>query len=307
MTASGPDPVIRMEGLTKYYGRSRGIVDVDLEVRRGEVFGFLGPNGAGKTTTIRLLLDLIRPTRGRAEILRLDPRRDRVALHRRISYLSGELTLWGDLTGAQLLRYLGNLRGGVGREELGRLADRLQLDLARPFKALSRGNKQKIGLVAAFMGRPELVILDEPTSGLDPLIQQEFERLVEEVRADGRTVFLSSHILPEVEHLCDRVGIIREGRLLTVEAVADLKKRALRRLEIDFAAPVPADAFVGLSGVRDVTVHDGIVRCTVLGSLDALVKTAARFEVRDIHAIETSLEEIFLAYYGEEANIHAAA
>ncbi|HEX8941085.1 MAG TPA: ABC transporter ATP-binding protein [Candidatus Limnocylindrales bacterium] len=307
MTTLVGQPVISTTSLTKSYGRSRGIIDVDLEVRAGEVFGFLGPNGAGKTTTIRLLLDLIRPTRGSARVFGLDVHGERIAIHRRVSYLSGELSLWGDLTGAQLLTYLANLRGGVDPAEIRRLSERLQVELDRRFKTLSRGNKQKIGLVAAFMARPELVILDEPTSGLDPIVQQEFERLVEEVRADGRTVFLSSHILPEVEHLCDRVGIIREGRLVTVEAVAELKRRALRRLELDFAAAVPPDPFRAVPGVRDVEVHEGVVRCTVQGSLDALVKLAARYEVIDLHVVETSLEEIFLAYYGEEMNGHAAA
>ena len=307
MNASAGQAVVRTEKLTKYYGHARGIVEVDLEVRRGEVFGFLGPNGAGKTTTIRLLLDLIRPTRGRAEVLGLDVRRDRLEIHRRVSYLPGELALYADLTAAQVLTYLGNLRGGANPDDVQTLAGRLQLDLSRKIKAMSLGNKQKVGLVAAFMGRPELLILDEPSIGLDPLVQQEFERIVEEVRADGRTVFLSSHILPEVEHLCDRVGIIREGRLVVVETVADLKARALRRLEIDFDGMASPEVFANVPGVRDVAVHDGVLRCTVMGDLDALVKTAARFHVRDIHTVETSLEEIFLAYYGEEANRHAAA
>ncbi len=306
MGAAAGSPVIATHDLTKYYGRSRGIIDVNLQVRAGEVFGFLGPNGAGKTTTIRLLLDLIRPTRGYAEMLGLDVRRDRLAIHRRVSYLPGELALYGDLTGAQVLQYLGNLRGGIPAAEITGLADRLQLDLARRVRAMSLGNKQKIGLVAAFMGRPELLILDEPSIGLDPLVQQEFERWVEGVRTDGRTVFLSSHILPEVEHLCDRVGIIREGRLIAVETVADLKSRALRRLEIDFGGEAPPEVFSGLPGVQDVAVHDGVLRCTVLGDLDALVKAAARYHVRDIHTVEPSLEEIFLAYYGKDANRHVA-
>jgi ABC-2 type transport system ATP-binding protein len=297
---------IETHGLTKYYGRALGIADVDLEVTTGEVFGFLGPNGAGKSTTIRLLLDLIRPTSGRATLLGLDVRRDRIAIHRRISYLPGELALYGDLTGRQTLVYLANLHGGIDPTGIDRLAERLDLDTSRPVKSLSRGNRQKVGLVAAFMGDPELLILDEPTTGLDPLVQQEFERLVQEVRADGRTVFLSSHILPEVEHLCDRVGIIREGRLLAVEAVTDLKGRAIRRLEIRFAGPVPADAFAGVPGIRDLHVDDSVLRCTVSGSVDALVKAAARYPVHDVTSQETSLEEIFLAYYGE-GEPHAAA
>jgi len=305
---------IETHKLTKWYGhRSRGILDVDLVVETGQIFGFLGPNGAGKSTTIRLLLDLIRPTSGSAYVLGLEVRRDRLAIDRRVSYVPGELSLYGDLTGRQLLAYLANLQGSVDTDYRERLIERLELDPTRKIKSLSRGNKQKVGLVSAFMIRPELLILDEPTSGLDPFVQLEFEHLCGEARDEGRTVFISSHQLPEVEHLCDRVGIIREGRLLAVELIAALKERALRKLEIDFGEPVSAEAFANLPGVRDLTVHDGVLRCTVMGSLDTLVKTAARFEVRNVRSVETSLEEIFLAYYGageeaagEEAG-HAAA
>jgi ABC-2 type transport system ATP-binding protein len=301
--------------LTKWYGRrARGIVDVDLVVDTGQIFGFLGPNGAGKSTTIRLLLDLIRPTSGSARVLGLDVHRDRLAIDRRVSYVPGELSLYDDLTGRQLLTYLGNLQGKVDAAYREGLIERLELDPGKRIKSLSRGNKQKVGLVAAFMIRPELLILDEATAGLDPFIQLEFERLCEEARDEGRTVFISSHQLPEVEHLCDRVGIIREGKLLAVESIAVLKERALRKLEIDFGGPVDAGAFADLPGVRDLTLDDRILRCTVMGSLDALVKAAAKFEVRNLRSIETSLEEIFMAYYGagesaatgEEAR-HAAA
>ncbi len=290
---------IETHKLTKWYGHhSRGIVDLDLVVETGQIFGFLGPNGAGKSTTIRLLLDLIRPTSGTARVLGLDIRRDRLAIDRRVSYVPGELSLYGDLTGRQLLTYLANLQGGIDVAYRDRLMERLELDPGKKIKSLSRGNKQKVGLVAAFMIRPELLILDEPTSGLDPFVQLEFEHLCEEARDEGRTVFISSHQLPEVEHLCDRVGIIREGRLLAVESIATLKGRALRRLEIDFAEPVTAEAFTNLPGIRDLTVEDGILRCSVMGSLDALVKAAARYQVTNVRSIETSLEEIFLAYYG---------
>jgi ABC-2 type transport system ATP-binding protein len=285
--------------LTKWYGhRSRGIVDVDLVVETGQIFGFLGPNGAGKSTTIRLLLDLIRPTSGTARVLGLDVHRDRLAIDRRVSYVPGELSLYGDLTGRQLLTYLANLQGGIDVAYRDTLIERLELDPGKKIKSLSRGNKQKVGLVAAFMIRPEILVLDEPTSGLDPFVQLEFEHLCEEARGEGRTVFISSHQLPEVEHLCDRVGIIREGRLLAVESIAALKARALRRLEIDFAEPVTAEAFANLPGIRDLTIEDSILRCSVMGSLDALVKAAARYQVTNVRSIETSLEEIFLAYYG---------
>jgi ABC-2 type transport system ATP-binding protein len=289
---------IETTDLTKNYGRSRGIVDVDLVVETGQIFGFLGPNGAGKSTTIRLLLDLIRPTSGRARVLGLDVHRDRLAIDRRVSYVPGELALYSELTGRQLLEYLGNLQGHLDEEYRDKLIERLELDPTKRIKSLSRGNKQKVGLVAAFMIRPELLILDEPTAGLDPFVQLEFERLCEEVRGEGRTVFISSHQLPEVEHLCDRVGIIREGRLLAVESITDLKDRALRRLEIEFGGAVNADAFAGIPGVRDLVVDDGTLTCTVMGSVDALIKTAAHFEVRSLRSIETSLEEIFMAYYG---------
>jgi ABC-2 type transport system ATP-binding protein len=290
---------IETKKLTKWYGHgSRGIVDVDLVVESGQVFGFLGPNGAGKSTTIRLLLDLIRPTSGSASVLGLDVHRDRLAIDRRVSYVPGELSLYSDLTGRQLLTYLGNLQGSVDEAYREKLIERLELDPTRKIKSLSRGNKQKVGLVAAFMIRPELLILDEPTAGLDPFIQLEFEHLCEEARSEGRTVFISSHQLPEVEHLCDRVGIIREGRLLAVEAISTLKERALRKLEIDFGGPVKPEAFANLPGVRDLTINGRLLTCTVMGSVDALVKAASRFEVVNLRSIETSLEEIFMAYYG---------
>jgi ABC-2 type transport system ATP-binding protein len=298
-------PAIETSHLTKYYGKSRGIVDVDLTVGTGQIFGFLGPNGAGKSTTIRLLLDLIRPTGGTARVLGLDARRDRLAIDRRVAYVPGELALYGELTGSQLLAYLGNLQGSIDAGYRDRLIDRLELDPTKKIKSLSRGNKQKVGLVAAFMIRPELLILDEPTAGLDPFVQIEFEHLCEEARDEGRTVFISSHQLPEVEHLCDAVGIIREGRLLAVESIATLKARALRRLEIEFSAPISAEAFAGLSGIQDLSVDDGRLRCTVMGSLDGLVKAAARFEVVNLRSIETSLEEIFLAYYGSGDGVPA--
>jgi ABC-2 type transport system ATP-binding protein len=290
---------LETQKLTKWYShKSRGIIDVDLVVEAGQIFGFLGPNGAGKSTTIRVLLDLIRPTSGTAQVLGLDIHRDRLAIDRRISYVPGELSLYSDLTGRQLLTYLGNLQGSVDEVYREKLIERLDLDPSKRIKSLSRGNKQKVGLIAAFMIQPELLILDEPTAGLDPFIQLEFEHLCEEARSEGRTVFISSHQLPEVEHLCDRVGIIREGRLLAVESIAALKERALRRLEIDFGGPVKAEAFANLPGVRDLTVDGGTLKCTVMGSLDALVKAAAKFEVRSLRSIDTSLEEIFLAYYG---------
>ncbi len=285
-------------GLTKRYGRVTGIEDLNLTVDVGEVFGYLGPNGAGKTTTIRTLLDFIRPTSGRATVLGHDTRSDGLEIRRRVTYLPGELTLYDGMTGGELATYFANLRGSPeAAKDADGIAERLGLDLTRRIKQLSKGNKQKVGLVLAFMDRPQLIVLDEPTGGLDPLVQQQFYELVTEVRADGRTIFISSHNLAEVERVCDRVAIIRDGHLLNVQPVHELKARALRRLEIDFAGPVSAADFAGLPGVRDVRITGTVLRCTVIGSLDAVVKAAARYEVRNVVSEEPSLEEIVLAYY----------
>jgi ABC-2 type transport system ATP-binding protein len=301
------EPVVLTEDLTKFYGKHLGLDGLDLEVRSGEVFGFIGPNGAGKTTTIRLLLDLIRPTRGRLRVLGQDPRSGGAMLRRRLSYLPGELPLDGRQSARELLSFLGNLRGGVAQEQIDRLAERLELDLSRPIRGLSKGNKQKVGLVQAFMGDPELLILDEPSSGLDPLLQQEFLAMVREVRASGRTVFMSSHVLAEVEHVADRVGILRAGRLVAVEDIEVLRQRAVRRVEIRFGAPVPAAAFQRLPGVRDVAMDGELLRCAVEGSADALVKAAAQFPVVSLLSHEPDLEEIFLTYYQSKEGDRDAA
>lgn len=290
-------PAIRCHALTKFYGKARGIVDVDLEVAGGELFGFLGPNGAGKTTTIRLLLDFIRPTRGRAEVFGLDPRSDSVQLRRQVGYLPGELSLYEGLTGSQLFAYFGSLRGhndlGYARE----LCDRLDLDASRPIRELSKGNKQKVGLVQAMMHRPALLVLDEPTSGLDPLIQHEFHLILSETAAEGRTVFLSSHVLSEVEHMASRVGIIRDGRLAAVEDVSALRSRAQRRVDFHFRASAPSLRWTEIPGVVDAQVVDEVARFTVEGSLDPLLKSLVTYEIVDIVSHESDLEDAFLSYY----------
>jgi ABC-2 type transport system ATP-binding protein len=291
--------VIVAEQLTKSYGKQRGVIDLTFAVHPGEVFGYLGPNGAGKTTTIRTMLDFIRPTSGRVSLFGLDSRGDSIEIHRRTGYLPGERALYERLTGAEFLAHFAALRGGVDWTVVRDLAERLDCDLHAGIRALSHGNKQKVGLIQAFMHRPELLILDEPTQGLDPLVQQEFHRLVEGVRAEGGTIFLSSHVMPEVERLCDRVAIIREGRLIAIEDIGDLKARALRTLEIHFAQPAPAAAFSGLPGVREVEAHGDTLRLTVAGPLDAIVKAAGRFEVVDLTSHEPSLEDVFLAFYGK--------
>jgi ABC-type multidrug transport system ATPase subunit len=293
--------VIRTERLTKSYGTHRGIVDVDLEVQQGEIFGFLGPNGAGKTTTIRTLLDLIRPTSGRAFVFDIESSVDPVTIHRRIGYVPGEFTLYDRLTGGQTIEYFGNLRGGVDPAYRAALIDRFDVDPSRKFKEYSKGNKQKIGLVIALQHRPELLVLDEPTSGLDPLIQQSFYTLVREAKDEGRTVFLSSHILSEVERTCDRVAIIREGRLVKVDRTDALRDLAHHQVELRFADGVPAEAFANLPGVSDVEVEDHTLRMRVFGAITPVVQAAAKYELLDFVSREPTLEETFLAQYGEQA------
>ncbi len=292
--------VILAEHLTKSYGKQRGVIDLSFAVKPGEVFGYLGPNGAGKTTTIRTMLDFIRPTSGRVALFGLDSRDDAVEIHRRIGYLPGELALYEKLTGAELLQHFASLRGGVDEAYVRELAARLDCDPSARIRSLSHGNKQKVALIQAFMHRPELLVLDEPTTGLDPIVQQEFHRLVEEIREEGRTVFLSSHVMPEVERLCDRVAIIREGRLVAVEDVGEMKSKAVRTIDIHFAKPVAAEAFAQLPGVREIAAQGDVLHITVAGPLDAIVKEAARHEVVDLESHEPSLEEIFLAFYGKE-------
>ncbi|CAN5626641.1 ABC transporter ATP-binding protein [soil metagenome] len=298
--------VIRTEGLTKLYGQRRGLDGLDLEVREGEVFGFLCPNGAGKTTTIRLLLDLIRPTSGRAHVLGQDPRSGGTALRGRIGYLGGDFLVEGSQTAGELLAFLGNLRGGIERARIEQLAERLGLALDVRIRSLSKGNRQKVGIVQAFMHQPELLILDEHTAGLDPLIQQTFLELVHEARSNGQTVFMSSHILSEVEQSADRVGIVREGRMVAVEGFQTLRARAVRRVVIEFDEPVPAEAFAGVPGIADLAVEGLTLRCLMTGRADTLVNAAARFGVASILAEEPDLEELFFALYRGEGEANAA-
>jgi ABC-2 type transport system ATP-binding protein len=292
--------VIETQRLTKRYGTHRGIDEVDLTVAQGEVFGFLGPNGAGKTTTIRVLLDLIRPTSGRATVFGIEASADPVAIHRRIGYLPGEFALYDRLSGAQTLEYFANLRGGVDRAYQASLVERFDLDASRRFREYSKGNKQKVGLVIALQHKPELLILDEPTAGLDPLVQQTFFEVLREGVAEGRTAFLSSHILSEVEKSCDRVAIIREGRLVKVDTVDALRDLAHHQVELRFAGTVPTAEFEDLPGVSDVVVEDHILRLRVSGAITPVVRAAARYELLDFVSREPSLEETFLAQYGQQ-------
>jgi len=293
--------VIKTEKLSKSYGEHRGIIDVDLEVDEGESFGFLGPNGAGKTTMIRTLLDHIRPTSGRATVFGIETTADPVAIHKRLGYLPGEFALYDKLTGGQTLDYFANLRGGIDRAYQQQLIERLEVDPTRKFREYSKGNKQKIGLIIALQHRPDLLLLDEPTSGLDPLIQQEFYAVIREAKEEGRTVFLSSHILSEVEKTCDRVAIIRGGELARVDRTEALRDLAHHQVELVFTGPVPIDAFSTLPGVSDVTSDEHILRLRVAGNITDVVRTAAQYELADFISREPSLEETFLAEYGRTA------
>jgi ABC-2 type transport system ATP-binding protein len=290
--------VIETEQLTKSYGPHRGIVDVNLVVNEGEVFGFLGPNGAGKTTTIRTVLDLIRPTSGRVMVFGIESTVDPVAIHRRIGYIPGEFTLYDRLTGGQTIQYFANLRGGVDPAYQRSLIERFDIDPKRKFKELSKGNKQKVGLVIALQHQPELLVLDEPTSGLDPLVQQSFYELVREARTAGRTVFLSSHILSEVERTCDRVAIIRDGELVKVDRIEALRDLAHHQVELRFSGDVPVHEFDGLPGVSEVETGDHTLRMRVSGPITPVVRAAAKFELLDFVSREPTLEETFLAQYG---------
>jgi ABC-2 type transport system ATP-binding protein len=291
------DDVIVAEGLTKSYGSDRGVTDLSFAVRAGEVFGYLGPNGAGKSTTIRTMLDFQRPTSGRITVFGVEARADPAAVHARVGYVPGEFGLYERMQVRDYLGAYAAFRHGAGRDHIGPLAERLRLDLDRTIHELSHGNKQKIGLVQAFMHEPDLLVLDEPTQGLDPLVQQTFYELLDEARARGGTVFLSSHILPEVERTCDRVGIIRDGKLLSVDDIGDLKAKALRTIVFHFAAPTPAAAFVHLPSVVAAEGHGDAVTLTVRGELDEIVKAAAQHTVVNVETREPSLEEIFLRTY----------
>lgn len=292
------DNVIATDKLTVYYGEHRGIVDVDLEVEEGEVFGFLGPNGAGKTTTQRVLLDVIRPTRGRATIFGLDCQEEGVAIRKRVGYLPGDLHLYERMRGGEFLDLMASLYAyDVDPAYRRELVERLDLDTARKIKEYSRGNRQKVGLVMAFMGRPDLLILDEPTSGLDPLVQQTVLDLVREARADGRTVFFSSHNLPEVQAVCDRVGIIRQGRLVTTERVETLVRQQFKRLHLTLRE-VPPDGAFDFEGVTETGRDGRLVMLEVRQNLDRVIEAAAPCGVVDVETLPVTLEEVFLAYYG---------
>ena len=294
---------IETRGLTKTYGRkARGIEDVDLQVVPGEVFGFLGPNGAGKTTTIRTLLGFMRPTGGEGRVFSLDIRKESVEIRARVGNLPGEFALEDRMTGEGLLKFFARLRGVKDLGYAHELSERLGAELRRPMRRLSRGNKQKIGLVQAMFHRPPLLILDEPTGGLDPLVQEEFLDIIEETRAEGRTVFFSSHNLAEVERVCDRVGIIRGGRLAAVETTETLVDKSFRHVVLAFAEPVDPKPFEALPGIENLKADGAKVSFTLYDDLDEIVKLAAKHQLVNMEYERPSLEEVFLTYYGNHRN-----
>jgi ABC-2 type transport system ATP-binding protein len=303
MLGQMPAPAIRTSRLTKDYGPGRGLFDLDVQIARQEVFGYLGPNGAGKTTTIRLLMGMIRPTSGSAWIFGLDCVRESVAVKRIVGYLPGEVPQFGSLRGDEVVAYLGGIRGGVDPARVRSIAQRFDLDLSRRFREYSSGNKQKLAILLAFMHRPALLILDEPTSGLDPLNQQEFYALLEEAREEGAAIFLSSHVLSEVQRVCDRVGIIRDGRLVRLMRLDELRRIQVHHVEIAFAESetVPVQAIRDAHGVEDVTVAGQHVTCTVHGDFDPVLRAIRDKHVVQLVSSEPTLEEIFLGYFTEPA------
>ncbi len=294
------DYVIETKALSVYYGKHRGILNVDLKVERGEVFGFLGPNGAGKTTTQRVLMDVLRPTSGEATIFGKDCQKHGVEIRERVGYLPGELSMYDNMRARDFFSmYFSLQKSNHDPIYWLQLADRLQLDTSRKIREFSRGNKQKVGVVAAFMNKPDLLILDEPTIGLDPLVQQTVMELVREANQAGTTVFFSSHILPEVQSVCDRVGIIREGMLVTTEKVEDLMTQHFKRIRFRFAQQLPENTF-NMEGVTILSQDEFTSSLEIQDHLDRVMQVAAEYCILDIETIPVTLEEIFLAYYGKE-------
>lgn len=287
---------IETANLTKYYGTHRGVENLNLTIEDGEVFGFLGPNGAGKTTTIRLLVALLKPTRGSAQVLGKDVWRDSATIKKELGNLPGDLHLYERMTGDEFLNFIARFRPKKPPVLKKELIERFDLDLKKRIKDYSKGNRQKLGIIQALMHDPEILLLDEPTSGLDPLMQQEFYHLVKELKSKGRTIFISSHFLPEVEKVCDRVGIIKEGRLVTIERINTLVSKKVRYIDIFFESPVNPDDF-RLPGITSIDKVDSHLRITVKGEIDPLIKKLAQYKVRDLISTHASLEEIFLEFY----------
>ncbi len=300
------EPAIAIENLAKTYGSVQAVRGISMRVERGEIFGFLGPNGAGKTTTIRCLLDVIRPTSGSLRVLGLDAQRDRFAMHQRIGYLPGDVRLPGRMTGKQIISYFAHLQG---REPvlLKDLVARFDVEMKRPLKSYSKGMRQKIGIILAFMCDPDVLILDEPTSGLDPLLQKTFNEFLLEEQARGKTIFMSSHIMSDVEKVCQRVAVIRSGELVTVEKVEALREKAGQQVTVEFADSVSMAELARIPGVSALTKTNGAYHLNVSGSMDALIKALGQYTVTRLHAQEAPLEEVFLKFYEEQLKAAQAA
>ena len=299
-------PAIEVDHLTKKFGGFTAVDDLSLTIERGEIFGFLGPNGAGKSTTIRSILDLIRPTSGACRVLGLDSRKDSVEIRRHLGFLPADLALYPNLTGRKTIQYFANLRGGVDWENVEALATRFDADLDKRVSDYSSGNRQKVGLILAFMHKPQVVILDEPITGLDPLVQLEFHTLMREHVAAGNTVFLSSHTLSEVERVADRVGFIRRGQLVAVERMRDLQEKSLRRVTLEFPVPVPASAFDGVEGVHDAIAEGNTVTARYEGAMAPLLAVATKNGVLSLNTATVDLDEMFLEFYRDKAEGDAA-
>jgi len=304
----GAESMVQLAGLTKRFGRNTALDDVTLTIGPGEVFGYLGPNGAGKTTTIRLLMGMLRPTSGTASVLGLDAWRQSRDVHRVVGYVPGEPALYDRLTGHQHVAYCSHLRHRDDGQRAAEVAARLDLDLGKAARTLSRGNRQKLAVVLAVMSRPRLLVLDEPTSGIDPLVQQVFHSILREHTADGGSALFSSHVLGEVERVADRIGVVRAGKLVAVERLQDLAARSLHRVRARFAGEVPAAGFAAVPGIRDLLVDGRTLSCNAPQSaLDALLKLVSAGEVEDFECSEAPLEEMFLSYYGMDPAGNAAA
>jgi ABC-2 type transport system ATP-binding protein len=282
--------------LTKFYGKSRGIKDVSITVNRGDIFGFLGPNGAGKSTTIRTLLDFIRPSSGEATIFGLDCRKDSVAIRKRIGYIPGDFGLYGNMTGWRFLEYFGKVRGGYDAGAAKAYAKRMDIKLDRKMKEYSRGMRQKVAIIQAFMNNPDLIIMDEPTNGLDPLIQQNFMEMLREEAGNGTTIFMSSHVLSEVEKTCNRVAIIKEGGIVAEEKIEDLKQKSGKVLEVKFAQPLAKEIFY-LPGISNVSRSNGMYRMTVTSNMEELLREISAYKLADISIHQMTLEDVFMHYY----------
>ena len=294
-----PVPAFKFDHVSKNYGSSRGVKDLNFKVAQGEVFGFLGPNGAGKTTTIRMMLDFIRTSEGSIQVLGMDSKHDAVSIHHRVGYLSGDMEMDRRLTGKQYLEYLANLRGNVPWSNIQKLIDQLDCETDKKIAYLSRGNKQKIGLVAALMHNPDLLILDEPTSGLDPLIQLEFQKLIKAHRAQGKTAFISSHVLSEVQLICDHVGFIREGELVDIQPLKSLQRKALRKVRVTLSKP-HAGALKGVKGLHNLKVSGKTVTCDLTENFNGLMQALAKLQIKDIVIEEATLDDLFMHYYQDK-------